>query len=211
VTFAHILPVLIVATSLAPGIAIFLLREDQKNARTALNLAGAILKLVLVAVLLWGVAQGRVYQTRYQLVEGIDFALHADPFSLLFVTLSAVLWLVTTIYAIGYLEHAPNRSRFFGFFSLCVSATTGIALAGNLFTFLVFYEVLTITTYPLVVHRGTPEALAAGRVYLLYTLTAGAVLLVAMVWLSATVGAVDFEEPADTWRRDTWPRRVRCG
>ena len=95
----------------------------------------------------------------------------------MFAGLSSVLWLFTTIYAIGYLEGAPNRSRFFGFFSLCVASTVGIALAGNLFTFLLFYELLTISTYPLVVHRGTGKALAAGRIYLAYTLGGGAVLL----------------------------------
>jgi multicomponent Na+:H+ antiporter subunit D len=84
--------------------------------------------------------------------------LSADALSVLFVTLSTVLWLVTTVYAIGYLEHSPHRSRFFGFFSLCVSATVGIALAGNLMTFVIFYEILTLATYPLVAHRGTPDA-----------------------------------------------------
>jgi hypothetical protein len=59
-----------------------------------------------------------------------------------------VLWLITTVYAIGYLEGSPNRSRFFSFFSLCVTATAGIALAGDLFTFIVFYEALTWATYP---------------------------------------------------------------
>jgi multicomponent Na+:H+ antiporter subunit D len=103
-----------------------------------------------------------------------------------------VLWLVTTIYAIGYLEGSPNRSRFFGFFSLCVTATMGIALAGNLLTFFVFFELLTVVTYPLVVHRGTGKALAAGRTYLLYTLTGGSVLLVGAVWLHMLVGPADF-------------------
>jgi multicomponent Na+:H+ antiporter subunit D len=129
---------------------------------------------------------------RYPLVRGFDFALHADPFSLLFVTLSAVLWLFTTLYAIGYLEYSPNRGRFFGFFSLCVSATTGIALSANLLTFLIFYEALTLTTYPLVVHRGTEEALRGGRIYLAFTISGGAVLLLAIVWLQSLVGCVEF-------------------
>ena len=188
------LPLFLPLTSLLAGVVIFFLREDQGTLRTVLNMASAVAKILLVAAMAWGIVHEETYRFSIPLFMEFSLVLEADSLAMLFVTLSAVLWLVTTIYAIGYLEHAPNRSRFFGFFSLCVSATTGIALAGNLFTFLVFYEVLTITTYPLVVHRGTPEALAAGRVYLLYTLTAGAVLLVAMVWLSATVGAVDFEE-----------------
>jgi multicomponent Na+:H+ antiporter subunit D len=102
---------------------------------------------------------------------------------------------VTTVYAIAYLEHAPqSRSRFFGFFSLCVTATIGIALAGNLVTFLLFYEMLTLSTYPLVVHRGTAESMRAGRIYLAYTIGGGALFLVAVAWLTVLVGALDFTE-----------------
>jgi multicomponent Na+:H+ antiporter subunit D len=103
-----------------------------------------------------------------------------------------VLWLLTTVYAIGYLEGSPHRSRFFGFFSLCVTATMGIALAGNLLTFFVFYEMLTVVTYPLVVHRGTVGSLKAGRTYLIYTLFGGVVFLLGAVWLHSLVGAADF-------------------
>ncbi len=183
---------LLVASSLVPGMVIFFLREESHVLRTVLNLAGATFKIVLVAFLLWGVAHGRRYEARYPLLEGLDLVFHADPLSLLFVTLSAVLWLLTTIYAIGYLEGSPHRSRFFGFFSLCVSATVAIALAGNLFTFFIFYEMLTLSTYPLIVHRGTPEALRAGWVYLVYTLGGSTLLLLGVAWLRALVGPIEF-------------------
>lgn len=103
---------------------------------------GAIAKLVLVGVMIWGVFHEQIYETRWTLAPGLDLVLHADALSVFFVTLSAVLWMVTTVYAIGYLENSPHRSRFFGFFSLCVTATVGLALAGNLFTFVIFYEPL---------------------------------------------------------------------
>lgn len=189
-----LLPLLVVGSSLVPGCVIFLLREDQKTARTALNLAGSILKVVFVAAMLWGVSRGDSFEIRYPLLPGSDFALNAAPFSLLFVGLSAVLWLFTTIYAIGYLEDSPHRRRFFGFFSLCVSATAGIALAANLLTFLIFYEMLTLTTYPLVIHRGTDEARRGGRIYLTYTLVGGAILLVAILWFQVTAGTLEFTE-----------------
>ena len=186
------LPALVVATSLIPGIAIFFLPEERHGWRTFLNLGGAGLKCALVALMLWGVSQERVYEARYTLLPGVDFKLYADSLSLLFVTLSAILWLLTTVYAIGYLEGSPNRSRFFGFFSLCVSATMGVALAGNLFTFLIFYEMLTLATYPLVVHRGTQQALRAGCVYLMYTLCGSAVLLLGVIWLSSIADSLEF-------------------
>ncbi|MFZ0470873.1 MAG: proton-conducting transporter membrane subunit [Thiogranum sp.] len=188
------LPLLVVASSLLPGLVIFFLREGSHGLRAGLNLAGAGLKLVLVGLLIWGVFHERAYETRWTLAPGLDLVLHADTLSVLFVSLSSVLWLVTTVYAIGYLESSPHRSRFFGFFSLCVSATVGLALAGNLFTFLIFYELLTLATYPLVAHRGTPEALRGARIYLAYTLGGGALLLTGTVWLHVIAGPTDFVE-----------------
>jgi len=183
----------VVASSLIPGCFIFLLNERRTGLRTVLNLAGAILKVGFVIAMLGGVAGGQVFQVRYGLVEGIDFVLRADSLSLLFVTLSSGLWLLTTIYAIGYLEDSPHRNRFFGFFSLCVTASTGLALAGNLLTFLIFYEMLTLTTYPLVVHRGTADSLRSGRWYLLFSLSGGATLMLAIVWLQSLVGPIEFD------------------
>lgn len=186
------LPLLVVLSSLSVGLVIFFLPEKRVVTRTTLNLAGAVFKLVLVAVIIWGTLHGHYYETRLPLLPGLDLVLRADAESILFITLSAVLWLVTTVYAIGYLEGSPHRSRFFGFFSLCVTATVGVALAGNLITFLLFYELLTLTTYPLIVHRETREALQAGRSYLKYTLVGGALILVGTVWIYGLTGTLEF-------------------
>ncbi len=186
------LPLLVVLTSLVTGLVIFFLQEEQVRFRTVLNVVGATVKLALVGIMLWGVFHGHRYETRLPFLPELDLVLRADALALLFVTLSAGLWLLTTIYAIGYLEGSPNRSRFFGFFSLCVTATMGIALAGNLLTFFVFYEMLTLATYPLVIHRGTAAALQAGRTYLMYTLSGGAILLAGIAWLSVIAGPVEF-------------------
>lgn len=191
--WSAILPVLVLASSLVTGLVIFFLAEERHAMRTALNLGGAILKLVFVVVMLFGVFRGEQYETRFELVAGVDFVLRSDSLAMLFVTLSSLLWLATTLYAVGYLEGSPQRSRFFGFFSLCVSSTVGVALAGNLITFLLFYEMLTLSTYPLVVHRGTPQALRAGNIYLAYTLGGGALLLAGTAWLYGLLGAVEFD------------------
>ncbi|KAB2314551.1 monovalent cation/H+ antiporter subunit D family protein [Betaproteobacteria bacterium SCN2] len=186
------MPLGVVLSSFLPGLVIFFLAESRIRLRTALNLVGAFAKLGLIGVMLWGVVNEHEYVFRHTVLPGLDLVLKADALALLFVTLSAVLWLFTTFYAIGYLEGSPHRSRFFGFFSLCVTATVGVAMAGNLFTFFLFYELLTLSTYPLVVHRGTEKALRAGHVYLAYTLGGGAVLLVGTVWLYGLAGQVDF-------------------
>jgi multicomponent Na+:H+ antiporter subunit D len=191
-SYNEALPLAVLASSLLPGLIIFLLPERRVGIRTTLNLLGAFSKLALVAVLLAGVHAGEDYGFRYEVLPGLELALKADALGLLFVTLSAILWLLTTLYAIGYLEGAPHRSRFFGFFSLCVTATMGIAMAGNLFTFFIFYELLTLSTFPLVVHRGTDKALRGGTIYLAYTLCGGALLLAGIVWLHHLLGHTEF-------------------
>jgi multicomponent K+:H+ antiporter subunit A len=186
------IPLLTLLTSLLPAAVIFLMPEERVRTRSAVNMAGATLKVALIGVMLWGVFREHRYELRFPVLPGLDFVLRADALAMFFVTLSGLLWFLTTIYAIAYLEGSPHRSRFFGFFSLCVSATVGIALAGNLFTFVMFYELLTLSTYPLIVHRETDVSRRAGRVYLAYTLGGGAVLLVGAAWLHALLPTVDF-------------------
>jgi len=193
-SFYQLLPVLVLATSLVTGVLIFFLGEERVRMRTLLNLLGAVLKLVLVGVMIRAVFIGHAVEARWTFLPGMDFVLRADAMTILFSSLSAILWMVTTIYAIGYLEGSPNRRRFFGYFSLCVTATMGVSLAGNLLTFFVFYEVLTLTTYPLVTHRGTEASLRAGGMYLRYTLIGSAAILLAMVWLYVLAGPFDFTE-----------------
>ena len=184
----------VLASSLLPGLVIFMLPDAWVGMRSFLNLLGATVKLGLVVVLLVGVAGGEAYSVRYEVLSGLELALKADTLGMLFITLSAILWLFTTLYAIGYLEDAPHRSRFFGFFSLCVTATMGIAMAANLFTFFIFYELLTLSTFPLVVHRGTDKAMKGGTVYLLYTLIGGTALLTGIVWLHHLLGHTEFAQ-----------------
>jgi multicomponent Na+:H+ antiporter subunit D len=128
------------------------------------------------------------------LLPGVGLELAADPLAMLFALIASLLWVVTTVYSIGYTralaEHA--QTRYFASFALCLAATMGVALAANLLTFLLFFELLTVATYPLVIHRETAEARLAGRVYLGYTLTGGAALLAAVVWTHALAGRLDF-------------------
>jgi len=186
------LPLMVLMTSLVASGIIFWVNEERSGLRSGINLGAAVLKITLVLVILVGVAAGQVYETRFALLANVDFVLRADALGVMFAGLSSVLWLFTTVYAIGYLEDSPNRRRFFGFFGLCVASTLGIAFAGNLFTFLLFYELLTLSTYPLVVHRGTAKALRAGRIYLTYTLSGGIVLLVGVLWLYGLAGDIEF-------------------
>ncbi|MCG7199700.1 monovalent cation/H+ antiporter subunit D family protein [Marinobacter pelagius] len=191
-TATALLPVFALMTSLTAAVIIFALPEQKHRLRTFVNLTAAILKLLLVGLMIRGVFQGKAYGIAFPMIPGVEFVLRADALAMLFAGLSAALWLLTTVYSVGYLENSPNRSRFFGFFSLCVASTLGIALAGNLFTFFLFYEMLTLSTYPLVVHRGTEQALRAGRTYIIYTLAGGAVLLFGIASLHVLSGDLPF-------------------
>lgn len=187
------IPPVLVALSLVAAIIIFPLAEHQVRLRSWVNLGAASLKVALIAALVPGVVtEGLRPEFSVPFLPGIDLVLRVDPLALFFAGLSAILWLLTTIYAIGYLRGKPHRSRFFGFFSLCVTATVGISFSGNLITFLVFYEILTLVTYPLVAHWGDEKSLRAARIYLRYALTGGLAVLIAVVWLTLEVGPADF-------------------
>ena len=186
------LPLLILISSLISGILILLLREEQAALRTFLNLFGAVAKVGLIAWVFAGYLQGKEYTYTFSLALDLTFTLRVDQLGLFFAALSSVLWLVTTLYAIGYLEGGQHRRRFFAFFSFCVTASTGIALSGNVLTFFIFYEFLTLSTYPLVVHRGTDKAVEAGRTYLWYTIGGGTVLFLGVVGLFVVAGPIYF-------------------
>lgn len=186
------MPLWVLLTSLIAAVVVWLAGERRHRTRVVVNLGAAILKVVLVTVMLWGVFQGHEFLLRVPVLPGLDLVLHADPLTMLFTSLSALLWLVTTIYALSYLKNGLNQTRFFGFFCLCVAATMGIATAGNLFTFFIFYELLTLATWPLVVHSGTADAMAAGRIYLRYTLAGGALFLLGIIALAVLDGPADF-------------------
>lgn len=164
--------------------------------RRFFSISAALAKLVIVMSMLPGALRGVVYT--FDLVEftpGVGLAFRADALGMFFSVVSSTLWLFTTVYAIGYMEREPNRRRFFGFFALCVSTTVGVAFAENLLTMFLFYETLTICTYPLVIHDETPEAMKAGRKYLAYTLTGGAFVLLGSIWTYQLAGTMTLSQP----------------
>ena len=189
---SDLLPLAIILCSAVASTVIFFIRDERAGLRLALYIGAEVLKLMLVLGMLFGVYLGVRYELRFPLLPQMDFVLQANPLSMLFLVLSAGLWLLTTLYSVGYLRGKPRQSRFFGFFGLSVSATAGIALSGNLITLFIFYELLTLATYPLVVHTRTAEAVAIGRSYLMYTLGGGVTLLAGIVALQVLAGELPF-------------------
>jgi len=130
-----------------------------------------------------------------EVVAGVPLALRAAPLGLVFALVASFLWIVTTLYTIGYMRghNERNQTRFFAFFAISIAATLGVAFAANLFTLFTFYELLTLCTYPLVTYRRTDEARRAGRVYLGVLLgTSIGFQLLAIVWTWQLAGTTDF-------------------
>jgi multicomponent Na+:H+ antiporter subunit D len=168
----------------------------RPDLREAISLLGSALTAVAAALLLWRVADGeRPRLLLAPLLPEAPLLLALEPLGALFACLAAGLWFVTTIYAIGYLrahgEH--HQTRFYACFALALHAVLGIALAGNLLTLFIAYELLTLATFPLVTHAGTPAAARAGRLYLGILLsTSVAFLLPAVLRTHALAGTGDF-------------------
>lgn len=170
----------------------FSLGEKRHAARSTVTIAIAVGASVVVGLLAASAFEGETASASVEMMPGLPLRVEADLLGLLFAAVATSLWAVTVIYASGYLKHTRNRGRFFGFFALCIASTNGVALAADPLTFLIFYETLSLATYPLVVHTGTSEALATGRRYLVYALGGGIAMLVATAWLISVAGSVEF-------------------
>jgi multicomponent Na+:H+ antiporter subunit D len=172
------------------------LLDKYPNPREAVTLSLAAALLLLVISLVPYVTAG--FQPRVQLLEvmpGLALALEVEPLGLLFALIASGLWIVTSVYSIGYMRgnQESHQTRYYICFAIALSATMGVAFAANMFTLFVFYEVLTLSTYPLVAHKGTEEAKRGGRVYLILLLsTSIGFLLLAMVWTWYAAGTLDF-------------------
>ena len=166
------------------------------NLRETASLISAGLLFVAVVSLLESVDSGaRPQLVVFDTFPQVPLGLKAEPLGMLFGLLASFLWIVTTLYSIGYMRghHEKNQTRFYVCFAVALASTMGVAFASNLFTLFLFYELLTLSTYPLVIHAGTDEARRAGRIYLGVLLgTSVGLQLVAIVWTWVIAGSLDF-------------------
>ena len=186
---------LVLAIPLA-GAAVIAFLGRWPNAREAVTLLTGVALFAFVASLTPEVLVGaRPAQDLVQVLPGLPVALALEPLGMLFALVASGLWIVTSLYSIGYMRgHGEsNQTRFYVCFAVSIFAAMGVALAGNMFTLFLFYEVLTLSTYPLVSHHGTPTAMRGARTYLgvLVTTSVG-FLLLAVVWTWVLAGTLDF-------------------
>ncbi|MDX1709303.1 MAG: proton-conducting transporter membrane subunit, partial [Desulfobacterales bacterium] len=174
---------------------LIIISGKRPNLRESWTLLGsAALFLTVLSMIPVVLEQGPIQFFWFDLFPDIEFAFKVDALGLIFATTSSCLWILVSIYSIGYMrsqkEHA--QTRFYFSFAVALVGAVGVALAANLVTMFIFYEILTISTYPLVAHKESPEALTAGHKYLAYLLTGGVFFLIGILMTYFLVGTTDF-------------------
>ena len=199
-----VMPLLAVLVPAAGALLIACAGERRANLREFWSVAAGAVMAALVACMIPEALAGKPPQcTLFKILPGIELAFRADAFGLLFALGASLLWIVTSFYSIGYMRSLKEHSqtRYFACFALALSATIGVAFSANLFTLFLFYEALTLVTYPLVGHKETAEAKAGARKYVIYLLGAAKVFLLAAIILTYNMttwggqdGTLEFRE-----------------
>ncbi|QIR15643.1 monovalent cation/H+ antiporter subunit D family protein [Shewanella aestuarii] len=185
-------------TILLPLLATFAIAVTgkQPNLRESVTIIISLAVLYCVINLYQALKTGASIEVSWwELMPGLDISFVIEPLGMLFALIASFLWLITTIYAIGYMRghHEENQTRFYICFALAISAVMGLAFSANLFSLFIFYEVLTLSTYPLVTHAGTDKAKQGGRVYLGILLSTSVVFfLLAIVLTRLISGTLEF-------------------
>ncbi|UWU24334.1 MULTISPECIES: monovalent cation/H+ antiporter subunit D family protein [unclassified Rhizobium] len=190
-------PLLAVAV---PGLAalIILLLNNREKLRDIVSPIAAIVLFAIVASMAPTVLAGGTVDLRlFEILPGVEFAFRADALGMVFATISSLLWIVAAFYSIGYMRHLNEhaQTRFFACFATSLAAAVGGAFAANLFTLVIFYEVLSLVTYPLVYHHEDEEGWRGAHKYLVYLMGASkSVLLAALALTYSIAGSLDFRE-----------------
>lgn len=194
-SITSIKPFLAAVVSLA-AVPLIVLAGRRPNLRESITFGAGLLKFALVVSMLGVVLDGKVVEySLFEVLPGLAISFRVDPLGMLFALVASILWLVTSAYSIGYMralnEHA--QTRYYAFFAVALSATIGVAFSANLFTLYLFYEMLSLATYPLVTHHQDGEARVSGRKYLTYILgTSIGLVLPAMLITYNLAGSLDF-------------------
>jgi len=188
----------IIAAILLPlaGALLIAVTGARPNLREAVTLVTAVLLFTIVLSLVPAVSEGgRPTAVLVDMLPGVPLAFEVEPLGMLFALVASGLWIVTTIYSIGYMRgnNEHNQTRFYVCFAIALSSAVGVAFSGNLLTMFVFYEALTLSTYPLVTHHGDEKSMTAGRTYLgILISTSIGLQLIAILWTWSIADTLDF-------------------
>ncbi len=128
----------------------------------------------------------------FRVNQFIDIFLKLDQFGRLFSYMASVLWVIASFYSFEYMKHEGRERRFFTFYIMTLSMIIGLSYSGNLLTLYFFYELITLTTFPLVIHLNTEVALQIGRKYITYSFVGAAFVMIGMVLLYSATGSTKF-------------------
>jgi multicomponent Na+:H+ antiporter subunit D len=194
---------------LAGALGVFLFGKESPNFREGSSILAAVMLCCTVVSMRSAILDGVMYQYQlFDILPGVSLTLRADAFSMIFALIASFLWICAAFYSMGYMrgsnEHA--QTRFNTCFALAIFGAIGVAFSDNLFTMYLFYEFVSITTYPLVAHHQDEEAFEGAKKYIVYlTTTAKGLLLPAMILIYVITGTLDFPTniyqgmfPADT-------------
>jgi multicomponent Na+:H+ antiporter subunit D len=184
----------VLSIPLLTAVAIFIFKRVP-DLREGTTILGAVSLFAAVIWLVASMGQARPELVLGQAAPGLVFAFKLEPLGALFALVASGLWIVNSFYSIGYMRgnRERNQTRFYICFALALFGAMGVAMAGNLFTLFVFYEVLTLSTYPLVAHKGDAKAQRGAQIYLMTLLgTSIGLFLVGVVWTYSLGGSLDF-------------------
>lgn len=189
-------PGIIVLLPLIASCLIYVLGEHiRPNYREAIIFAAAFPMAALVYSMIPAALAGKeIGFTLLEIVKGVPLQFSVDAAGMIFACVASTLWIVTSCYSIGYMRgHGEkNQTGYYSAFAMCLTATMGLCFSANLLTFFIFFEVLTVATYPLVVHYRDEEGTRSGRKYLAYTLISGQLFFAGIVILYSFTGRMDF-------------------
>ncbi|TCU37816.1 MULTISPECIES: monovalent cation/H+ antiporter subunit D family protein [Rhizobium] len=188
-------PLLAIAVPGLTAVAVLLLNNREKFRDLVSPLAAIVLFAIVASMAPTVLAGGTVDLRLFEILPGADFAFRADALGMVFASVSSLLWIVAAVYSLGYMRHLNEhaQTRFFACFATSLAAAIGGAFAANLFTLVIFYEVLSLVTYPLVYHHEDEEGWAGSRKYLVYLMGASkSALLAALALTYSIAGSLDF-------------------
>jgi multicomponent Na+:H+ antiporter subunit D len=178
------------------SVSVMLTGEKRANLRESCSVVAAVLMFSIIASMVPDVLAGRtLHFTLFKLLPGVSVTLRADAFSMIFALAASFLWILAAFYSMGYMRglHEHAQTRFNACFALALFGAMGVAFSDNLFTLYLFYEIVSVCTYPLVAHHQDAEGYDGARKYIVYlTTTAKAFLLPALALIYVLTGTLDF-------------------
>ncbi len=177
------------------GIIVPFLREQPTSRQAIVPLIASAFSFVSLLFLVSPVLSGTLQSTPSLIFSPqMVFRLRVDALGLFFALVSTFIWMLAAVFSLEYLKNTTHGTRYFSLFSSCLGFTLGIALAGNLFTVFIFYELLTVGSYPLIAHEETPAAKAAAKKYIIYTLLGDALVLFTILLTYYLSGSLELHQ-----------------